>query len=484
MGNDYSFVLYVPQERMWDVLQSVSLMSPRSENHTEIVFPDRKITVPFSSGFKTEPIVVEDPFPALSFDTSLCFEMDEVLEDDLEDLIRYGRDLGEDATREDYLDDQGRMAIGFIYLSIDPEANRRFSRYHDAKPVARFTFTAATDHMSDLFEQSPSMQQTFAGLTAAHQGESCFLDREEKPSLLLWLEGEPMKEELPFHYLSVSYCSPDDIRVVMRGIQIDQDLQQRQKTTSRLELLSQSLQDPDPLVRATAISSFGNDTPECAPLLIQALHDEDSGVRFRAAAALGERKEMSAVPFLIALLGDPSAGVRRAACDALGCLKDKATVEPLIRKLQDEASGVRGAAVEALGALRDRRAVEPLIRALEGDDDDIRLSVIIALGYLRDPRAVEPLCQRLALETGGKKIFIANALGAIRDKSAIPALSRLLVDEDGLTTSHAVEALGKIREPESVAILRNYLDDRDWGVKNGVRNVAEKALRKLTKSQT
>lgn len=511
MGNDYSFVLNVPQERVWDVLQAVAAMQSRNGDEIDLIFPDHKLTLPFSSRFETQPIHIDESVQSLSFDTSLCFELDEVLEEDIEGLIEYESRLGESVTREDYLDEQGRRAIGFIYLSVDFRGNRSSSEHQDAKPVARFTFTAATGRMSDLFEQSPSMQQAFVELAVAHQGELCFLDREEKPSILLYLEGERLKEELPFIYSALGYYAPDVIRAVLRGKQIEGELRKGEETTPRLELLSQNLQDSDPVVRAIAISTFGEDTPGSGPLLFKALGDEDRMVRLRAALALDKRKERSAVPLMINLLQDADADVRWAACVALGGLKDKSAVEPLISRLQDNDSrvrkaaveslgvlrdrraveplvsslqdndsGVRDAAVKSLGALRDRRAVEPLIRALQSDDDDIRLSVIVALEHLRDRRAVEPLCQRLAVETGGKKIFIAIALGAIKDKAAIPALSSLL-EEGGLTASHAVEALGKIREPEAAEILRRYLDDRDWGVEDGVRNDAEKALRKISK---
>ena len=71
------------------------------------------------------------------------------------------------------------------------------------------------------------------------------------------------------------------------------------------------------------------------PALIQALQDQDAGVRVNAAYALGGIGEgaKDAIPALIQLLQDPEVGYR--ATEALGSIGSDA-VPALIQLLQDE----------------------------------------------------------------------------------------------------------------------------------------------------
>ncbi len=216
MGVDYSFVLHVPQERIWDVLQDVAAMQQEGEEKIELIFPDHKLTLPFTSHFKSEPIVIDESVGGLSFDTSLCFEPDDVLLEYVEEQVGYERSEDEKAhLRQCLVNMQGQIMIGYIYLSIDFYANDRELVKPDAplpRPIAKFSFQAATGRMNDLFEQSPSMQQAFLGLAAKHDGEAVLLDREEGDSLVLWLQGQPMKEEIPAPSVSICYYSPEDLR--------------------------------------------------------------------------------------------------------------------------------------------------------------------------------------------------------------------------------------------------------------------------------
>ncbi len=66
-------------------------------------------------------------------------------------------------------------------------------------------------------------------------------------------------------------------------------------------------------------------------------------------------------------------------------------VDDLIEALKDEDSGVRYQAAEALGETGDARAVDPLIKALKDEDQLVREYAAEALGEIGDPRAIEPL---------------------------------------------------------------------------------------------
>jgi len=130
--------------------------------------------------------------------------------------------------------------------------------------------------------------------------------------------------------------------------------------------------------------------------LIKALgYCKDAGVRRRAARALGQLGDPSAVEPLINALKDKSSRVRVSATEALVKIGDPHAVEPLIATLKDENERVRREAVIVLGQLGDSRAVEPLIAALKDEEHSVRSTAAGALGEIGDPRAVEPLINTL-----------------------------------------------------------------------------------------
>lgn len=75
---------------------------------------------------------------------------------------------------------------------------------------------------------------------------------------------------------------------------------------------------------------------------------------------------------------------RRAAC-ALGDIKDETAVEPLMEALHDTNSCVRQAAAKALGNIGDDRAIEPLTAALGDEYRNVRDCASYALQKIRKP---------------------------------------------------------------------------------------------------
>jgi len=87
------------------------------------------------------------------------------------------------------------------------------------------------------------------------------------------------------------------------------------------------------------------------PALIEALKDENGGVRREAAMALGEIGDSSAVTALIGILKDRNWEVRGSAAWALGKIMDARAVPPLIGILKDRNWDVRDVAARALGEI-------------------------------------------------------------------------------------------------------------------------------------
>ena len=145
--------------------------------------------------------------------------------------------------------------------------------------------------------------------------------------------------------------------------------------------LIQALKDDNESVRAEAATSLGNTKDDQAVYpLIQALTDRKPVVRFEIANALVEIGKSAVEPLIQALKDKKeNSSVREYAASALGEINDTRAVDPLIQALNDDDSGVRWNSAYALGTIGDVRAVQPLIRALKDNDSIVRGFAGIAL---------------------------------------------------------------------------------------------------------
>ena len=102
-------------------------------------------------------------------------------------------------------------------------------------------------------------------------------------------------------------------------------------------------------------------------VLAISLKDKDSGVRSRAAEALGKIGDKRAVDSLVAALKDPFSTVRAYAAESLGRIDDARTVDVLVVSLKDQDPGVRASAAESLGKIGETRTVPALTVSLQFD---------------------------------------------------------------------------------------------------------------------
>ena len=260
------------------------------------------------------------------------------------------------------------------------------------------------------------------------------------------------------------------------------------------------------VVRMAAARSLGIIGPEAraaVPALIGTLRDQETGVRWEAAAALG-RIGKDSVPALIEGLWDRDVKVRHAATYALGAVGPEASaaIPVLIRRLKDEDPGVRASAASslsgigapALPTLMDLLAREPgaereaaakvLLRfygsrgwagqprlSLAQDDasgararaieklgalrpaDDVVLKVL--LGSLKDPAAEVRLTALRALDPESLKpaTLLPALVGCLRDESpAVRECSARMLGNLGVPTPLAVVLLKRLAEdPEEPA---------------------------------
>lgn len=172
------------------------------------------------------------------------------------------------------------------------------------------------------------------------------------------------------------------------------------------------------MVACWALARVGDE--RAAPVLGEALKDDDAQFRAAAAQSLAELNFPEAIETLINSMSDDiSVEVRVAAAYALGLQGDNRALDPFIAKLHelDEQPSVRGMVAEALADLGDRRAVAALIAALTDDSAEVRFWSAFALGRLGDRRALPELRRLAANDTAllpGHGRVSAESLEAIR----------------------------------------------------------------------
>jgi hypothetical protein len=192
-------------------------------------------------------------------------------------------------------------------------------------------------------------------------------------------------------------------------------------------------------------------------LLLEALKNQKSEVRSRAAEALGKIGDSRAIEHLVPALSDEDEWVRKNAAEALKNIGDFKTIEHLVPLLGDEHPEVKMAAAEALVkkgyspsdqeerisfliAKKDwkelveigKAAVTSLIHVVENGDIWDQYSAMEALGRIGDSRAVKTLVEALKIHF---RLFAAELERA----------------------HHAAEALGNIGDPEAIQPLISLL---------------------------
>jgi len=186
--------------------------------------------------------------------------------------------------------------------------------------------------------------------------------------------------------------------------------------------------------------------PVAVDALINDLVVNDSG---RAAWALGETGDPSAVEPLIAALKSTDKELQRSSAMALGKIGDTRATEPLMALFKKGNWRLKKMVADVLGKIGDASATDMLIKALKRKNWQIQRASVIALGKIGDARAVNPIIDLLHEQ---KDLFVilasAQALGNIGDARATEALDSLVEDENWLIREAALRALHRIGGPE------------------------------------
>jgi len=272
-----------------------------------------------------------------------------------------------------------------------------------------------------------------------------------------------------------------------------------------IEPLTLALNDDDFGVRIAAARSLTRIGVE-PEVLIKALKNECTIVRWIAAYVIGEKKYTNAIKPLIEcmreepkndkeetekilkdlnidfyyqedycspshirsrfcgygrsvrLKDDPKDGQFAAIC-VLGELKAKEAVDPLIKALKHEKDHIREAAAWSLGEIKDKRATKSLIEVLKDSNEMVRFRARCALVDIKDEKAIDPLILLLKNERPEVREEAIDALHWFEDSRIIKPLKYALKDEDEGVQSAAAKAL--IYKGESLFVTQFLQKDKE-----------------------
>ena len=150
-----------------------------------------------------------------------------------------------------------------------------------------------------------------------------------------------------------------------------------------------NLSSADVSIRKEAINSLVGVTDESAiEPLIKATTDENAQVRFKAAEILGSMGD-AAVDKLIDEFKSASGKDRRFLAFALKETEDKKVIPYFVEAVEDEDFGVRKVAVRALGELQANDELDTIAKCLEDEDWGVKLAAIQALGDLATDESID-----------------------------------------------------------------------------------------------
>ncbi|PSN17650.1 phycocyanin alpha phycocyanobilin lyase [filamentous cyanobacterium CCP5] len=191
------------------------------------------------------------------------------------------------------------------------------------------------------------------------------------------------------------------------------------------------------------------------------LQSEDSKDRMLALASLRNVPPAQAAPLIRQALDDDNLQIRSMAVFALGLKPDDHTYDLLINILKSDPDyGIRADAAGALGYLEDPRAFDSLVRAFYEDVDWlVRFSAAVALGNLKDPRAHDVLIEALKSDKVVMQQAAIAAIGEIGDVEALTEILAFAQSEDWLVRQRLAEALGNLPTPKTESALRYLAKD-------------------------
>ncbi len=243
--------------------------------------------------------------------------------------------------------------------------------------------------------------------------------------------------------------------------------------------LIEALKDEDPGVRSNAARVLGDiEAPEAAVPLGELLNDSKHWVTRSAVYALGNIGTPEAVVLLKKALTHYRGQVQEAALWGLDELQEQSAIGE-ISDLMVSASDqyVRWRALYALRSLKEGEEISFLIKTLGSPEADVgrRRNSAVILGNLEIEQAGDVLLKVLDAKDAGIRWRAIEALSKIGSPTARPAIEARLSDPDGDVRLFAIGALGVLGQKESVKPLKELLS----GSATEIRMNTVRSLKKI-----
>lgn len=255
-----------------------------------------------------------------------------------------------------------------------------------------------------------------------------------------------------------------DLEIVSLGVSWSSQLRENGQLPPEAEfVLTRWLRDGEDAARFLAATVL-SDSDLAGPVLVQALHDSDAGLRAHAARALSRtgRNTAEAVRALVEAYDEVGMAERMFVISSLGQIARNApdAVPELVRMLRDEATSARGRAwiADALAEIGPgaAEAVPTLVRALGELPLVFRWAVAQALTQIGEvpDEAVPALADLAGSSSVEARGWASRALvvAGPRAAPAVPALIALLNDPHDAMRFNAAVALKNIG-PAAVAAV-------------------------------
>jgi len=206
------------------------------------------------------------------------------------------------------------------------------------------------------------------------------------------------------------------------------------------------------------------------------LDDPDDIVRATAIGGLWENEDPAFInPFLRLLRADPSALVRAAAATALGryvlageleqldaAIAARVLTELLTRfYMVDEMIDVRRRAIESAAYACAPEVSEALEMAYYDDDARMQASAVFGMGRSCDRRWRAIVLKELKSASPAMRYEAARASGELGLRQAVPTLAQVIEDADVQIHQASIWALGQIGGPDAKRILGDAYADAD-----------------------
>jgi HEAT repeat protein len=179
-------------------------------------------------------------------------------------------------------------------------------------------------------------------------------------------------------------------------------------------------------------------TPAFGPL-VACLKDEDDGVRWMSASALGEMRDARAVDPLIDTLTDTDPFIRSAAVTSHCQIGNIRAIDALAVSMSDPDISVRIDAINALGSLVKGELFAPLVAALDDPFIAVRRAAMSALARCGGPASVDLLLARIEDPNPCIRIEALMSLSMVADVSFVSLFETIRERDEGICQNRSVK---------------------------------------------